>query len=823
MSENFEKSPTTGSLPESVESKNLEDVQNIVIPEDLVRGIGKAAKALTEKDIDLLKEIGDPAGAIADSDVKQSLINVGQKFQFGETVGTVYRWVTGSPVPKTLNNRMAGWKAFASMLEDELDGRDDKPLPDDGLYRTTAKLMKEVGGNGESPVNRSTGGKSDKAPVSKSQRLSPAPTMQELEYVQKKAADLSRRSGKDEIFAEGVPVSKESHQKMRESFDEFSKNQDRLEEATRNARWKITPDRFNRDNAQEIGRRKDWLQDVLFTKGEHTDMETSLRRQRAWDTAGKHITNSLSGTNLKPTVLSRFLQKNPAIGRRAIELLHGPLGVKRNGKQNLSPMEFIRSTESPISTIDLKAVQLIGMALLEEGNAIQSGEVKFSEVPESTKQLIRLGEIIALEANRKQIDRAYAAGKLTRERALQEIKIYGGMKTSHDLPPGITNEKGERDDVYQKFANMERMLREAYGVPEKTRKPERIKEVKVQEKPRQRKDQERKTNSPERAKREPIPEATPVYEPPREAGVYAKVAKYLPSAGTPERKYADEFLRDEHFSDQVEYAEWVSKKVNRVLKWSINTLASIGTSAVLGAALFSGGAALASGGVFATFPAVAYWGWRKLRKMDYHNQIFGNWGGAKQFFNPWGANRDMAVVRGRVMNVFDRYKDNTGDNQFEQYERIFGLANAAELPEGQESTPEMEQVIQEDIADEPQATNSTGSEQRAPENSQSQQGGYTSSGEVIDMVLQPDGTYAPEGYITEPQVKKTAEQLSDDEFFDTLNSWQLEHPDADYSQWAAVIDKSSIQRLKQEAEERSLRPQTLWRRRKEQSLRKNAA
>lgn len=550
-----------------------------------------------------------------------------------------------------------------------------------------------------------------------------------VEQKEEEIKQLKPEPAQEKIPEALQPVSTETAPRASEPADSPIERQPTVssEKLKQPVRWKLKPDRYGREAEpnQQIRAREKWLADVIGAKDNELNLDISHARQRAWETAEINLQAALKDSGKGGTVLDRFVKKEPAAGRRGLQLLETDLAVS-DAPVNKSPLELFDANNPAMSDTDLRAMRLIGLSLLREGSDA-SGQKPFAEMPEGTKRLIRLGELIALEANGKLIERAVLAGKCTPERARHEIGIYSRYKTTHDLP----------DAMYERFSKMETLLRDSFDMPERQpQRQETTAAARARERVARPVESSQATQPAKRPEQNPIPAQ-------KEKSISDILQPYLHKPETPERRHEDRFM--EHFADQMEYAQWMSQQ-KAWHSWVIP----------------------------------GKWFADKLYKMGKHTQIFGWRESMAPLFLPSQANENMSLLRGRIRNALDAYKDDTGDKQFSHYEDILTAAIKAESPK-KELTVERQHVIDEDLADEG-VVDAKGQSTKTPV-----------AAATPEPVTQQETLVAPTAVAADKEAKKLDESIDNDaarSFLGYLEGWRRKN-NAVYrlEAWKGFVDE----------------------------------
>lgn len=526
-------------------------------------------------------------------------------------------------------------------------------------------------------------------------------------------------------------------------------------------RWRLKWEKLTGDpeHNQTIKAREEWLTSVLIPKADERDLKVSLRRQEVWGKAKELLLHS-PGPGVT-TVLDR-MSKEPGVYERAMDLLN------RLDSEGKSVLEL--TDGKGITMQDLKAMRLVGLTLLQAGYG-REGQRSFSQLHEDEKRLVRLGEIIGLDAESKMIERMMVSGTMDEARARAAHKRYRYYMRTDDLP----------EVFYKRFASLNNWLQESYKISELRPREPGIQSESVTGLAEQ--DRSRPVESvrgqvqPERSPETPksaVPEAVPKAE--VAADLQDKVMANLATTNPAERQAAEKFM--ESFADQIDYAQYINDK------------SSIGGR-------------------------LAGWVEKTFRRPDMHGRVFGFWGVVRASMFPRTADQRMHRVREQTAQSLKSVASKTGNTELAKYAKTLLDANTREAEGIYVQTIYFEQLgklskwawrkWQELRQINAQRTTIMDGFSNQPIPSSADPG-------VIDLEMNPQtGAYEPQGTAPENiHTPPSDEEVAERRLFTNVQEWQRLHPDWGYADWAVTASKLEREKFDQIVKERNIKRAQLW-------------
>ncbi|MBI1833216.1 MAG: hypothetical protein HYR90_00095 [Candidatus Andersenbacteria bacterium] len=468
----------------------------------------------------------------------------------------------------------------------------------------------------------------------------------------------------------------------------------------RNERWKLGFEKLNgdADHDKPIADRREALRKIFDPKSGYDDLQ-----KETWARARQ----TLEKLEASPDTSSLMRRKmDPQTFARAQELLQ----QMEQGEKSF--IDVVQATES---VSDAKALRLIGMSFLEIGYG-QAGTKNFVELPEMNKGMVRVGEIIGLEAERKIIERMASAGKLTPDKAAAAQKRYFQLANSDDIPRAFQ----------KRFLNVEQKLREKFNLGElHLKETQPLPEAAVSEGVSQ---SESETVASETVTVEHL-EASD--EQIREAVAPFVNEQWIPNQQG--RQEVQNFLND--VGEHMEYAMYITD--TKSLPGKLTALVE-----------------------------------KIVHRPALHRKIFGWTGMVRSIFMRKEANRQMAQVRGWVFNVLKGAEASSGNPLWGKYAELLAEANRRE-PQKTTLDPETEQII--DKGQELEAEVMEGAYEASastPFNNS------TNEDEIIDLVQIGEKKYAPAGYVEKTSERKEASSNNNESrtFLEDLVVWRRSNP-----------------------------------------------
>jgi len=371
----------------------------------------------------------------------------------------------------------------------------------------------------------------------------------------------------------------------------------------------------NQESDKEIITRRKWLEDIFVAKG--SDRKDPFIRQK--DAIVNVIENRLLKS--KESNRTRLDTRREEKGfLQALDIYHQLKDDKVSLKEAIDGAKSIEQ---------IRGLKLISLALLDPH--MTSEKKPWSALAESQKRMIRLGEVIGLEAERKHIELSLGGKRMKEDVAQRALNRYAGYCASADLPPTF----------YRRFKSTADKIRVEYGLEATVvAKTEAGRAVQVE-------------SSKYDYGHRRAPEADISGE--------ARAGESLPSwqesvieraGNNPEvgEKAARNFVN--HFAEQLEYARGFSEK----LKWYDK-------------------------GRFPTIIGQINWAARHLARLDAHRQVFGIKGVWRAIRHRKQAEQALTRVRGYVYLALRAAAQETGVSDLNYYANELSAANAAVSPE----------------------------------------------------------------------------------------------------------------------------------------------
>ena len=514
------------------------------------------------------------------------------------------------------------------------------------------------------------------------------------------------------------------------------------------AKWKLGVERATSSHEHNniLQKRKKWLEDLFATSDPERNANVYQARQNIELVVERNFRKLELGD--PKTVLDHKIDI-PEMRDRAHRILD-------SSKVEIAPTNrsLLKVIDEPRDAKDVKALRLIGLALLEQG--YENGKQKhFQDLSEKQKRWVRLGEIIGLEAERKILERKMVRpGALTLEQAQAAYKRYEQYARNADIPV-----------VFQeRFAGMARWLSESFSI-EKARA--RASTEKVRERPfaqPERTSTSResvKQPQPTRPEMRPTPQAPAASEPGHfSPELETAIEKSLPPESDPDSIEVRRFWHT--YNEQLDHAEYITDPdlLSRVTVWTE----------------------------------------RFFNRPFLHLKVFGFKGLVRSVAAPHRADRAMARVRTKMIHTLTRAAKAVGDSSVYKETRVLAQANVVEnrrlylfsgiddipdwwdkrsqlgSPENEPSVErEVEGVIEEPIAE-------------------------AQLVEGIDMVEVRPGEWMSSS-------DKEASLRTD------IEAWQSANPNSTYAEWTRKmekIDKQAQVLFLEKAQELGRTPEQLW-------------
>ena len=507
--------------------------------------------------------------------------------------------------------------------------------------------------------------------------------------------------------------------------------------------WKLRADKVEGERRMDLEERRRWLTGVLNEKSKDNS-PFAIERQRMLAA----VRERLYGQNqLHSSLFSRQMNQ-PGVRGRAIDL---------SIKMSEPGVSITDVFDQPKNSLDLKAIRLIGLALLEEGVDERGKQIPFDELSEESKNIVRAGELLGMEAESRMIQQAIVAGSLDnapRARLANVYRRYRQFSKSDDLP----------EYFYKKFSGMANLLERRFGFedPEivKQRRTEQAK-VEQRREARQRPPEVKVEQQPKQPATEPQ-----TVQPTLEEQLPQLLADQLPKTGE-DAEYVKNFM--ENITDQLGYADYVTG----LNKWEY---------------------------AIPLWGQVKYFG-VKFHKVLIYKDIFG-WkkGGFRQLYNPWGAKKAMGTVRMKVIEAIDDVSRQNPDLDLSSFRDRLKKANEAErvgnLDAERRAFIERERQDNDELA--AQGEHKTAGS--SPENSQAE------GNDILDA----DDVTAHESETEVIDSKRATPEEVEQAFFAEVQLWQQENQDLSYNEWKVVADKRQREQLERYAKQRNMKPKKLW-------------